>query len=115
MERLCNVSLSCLITLLVIQEIATLLVCYIIAVVADHASIVPIISDCGVMKPEKYFFQIGSTISSMLLLVASIGIYLSDKAYQHVLLLFLSVLGCIGLAGLGNANIIENWTAHSGR
>lgn len=113
MERLSQVSLSFIIRVGIVHSILTVMICYIIAVTKDHVDIIPMISDCGVMKPEQYFFRFGTTVAAVILATGSIGIYLSNTAYQSKLALILSLLASLSLAVVGIVSQVENWTMHT--
>ena len=115
MERLSRVSLSFIIRVGVVHSILTVMICYIIAITKDHVDIIPMISDCGVMKPERYFFRFGTAVAAAILAITSVGIYLSKSAYQSKLALTLSLLASLSLAVVGIVSQVENWTVHTGQ
>ncbi|XP_011406556.2 PREDICTED: transmembrane protein 150A-like [Amphimedon queenslandica] len=105
------VSLSFLLKLGVIQALLTVIVSYILG--RTHIDSIPMISDCGMYKPERYVFRLGSVSAAMLMGVASVGVYTSSSQYRNKVALCLAVTGSIGLGVLGSVNIMENWTLHT--
>ena len=75
---------------------------------------IPMISDCGIRKPERYIFRLGSISAAMVMGLACVGVYNSSAKYRSRLAMVLGVAGSAGLALLGSVNIVENWTLHTG-
>ena len=106
------VSLSLLLKLGVILALLTITISYMLG--RTHIDSIPMISDCGIYKPERYVFRLGSISAAMLMGVASVGVYTSSSQYRNKFGLVLALTGSIGLGVLGSVNIVENWTLHTG-
>lgn len=95
--------------------LATILLCYGTAVYLGHVPAwLPMISDCAVLPPEKYFFRLGIVTGAMFIAIASKLIYHAEKAFTYSKLgLSLGTIGAIGLAIVGVVNEKENNAIHS--
>ena len=96
--------------------LVTIFSCYGIGVSLGHVPVwLPMISDCGVYSPEKYFFRLGLVIGSIFLYAESFLLYNADKAFSNSRLsMILSLLSSMGLAVVGVVNEKENDTVHTG-
>ena len=95
--------------------LATILVCYGIAVYLGHVPAwLPMISDCAVLPPEKYFFRLGIVTGAIFLAIDSKLIYHADQSFTYSKFgLALGTIAAIGLAIVGVVNEKENNSVHS--
>lgn len=100
-----------------IEIASTIFVCYSLAVSLGHVPAwLPMISDCAVYSPEKYFFRWGMLLGAAAMAVQNILIYGADKAYsKSKWALFFSLLASFCLSILAVVNEAENNDVHSGK
>ena len=87
--------------------LATIFSCYMIAVLKGHVPIwLPMISDCGVHSPEKYFFTYGLVVGSVLVCAESVLLYHADGKYffDSGLCLTLSFVASLAMGVVGVVN-----------
>jgi len=121
MEVLLEVKAKYLAYVSSILALATIFVCYILAVSQGNVPVwLPMISDCAIFPPEEYIFRVGIILSAALLNLNSVLMLF----YQHnakiggatcfdKVTLSLATLGCAGLMVVGAVNEKENNTIHS--
>ena len=91
--------------------LATIFSCYAIAVLLGHVPVwLPMISDCGVHAPEKYFFSYGLVTGSVLICAESLLLYHAEgKTFSHSrLCLITSFMAAVGMGVVGVVNEKEN-------
>ena len=95
--------------------LTTIFVCYGVAVYLGHVPAwLPMISDCAVLPPEKYFFRLGMVTGAIFLAIDSKLIYHADKSFTYSkTCLILGIIASIGLSIVGVVNEKENNTIHS--
>ena len=97
--------------------LATIIFCYVLAVSLGHVPIwLPMISDCGVYAPEKYFFCGGLITGSVFVFAESILLYHAEgKAFSNSRLsLILTLVASVGMGVVGAVNEEENLVVHTG-
>ena len=83
----------------------TVILCYLIATSLGHVKIwLPMISDCGVEKPEKYIFTFGLILSGQLLFINSYVVYMHFKNKFAIIPLVLRFISSIALIVIGLVN-----------
>ena len=113
MNVLGTIRLSALFHFAAVQILATILLCYGLAVTYGHVKPwLPMISDCAVYSPEKYPFRFGMALGSLLTGAQVVMIHLV-KSYSR-LSLWLGLLAAAGLGVVSVVNEDENNTIHSG-
>ena len=94
----------------------TILLCYALAVGLGHVPAwLPMISDCAVQAPERYFFRMGLSLGAFLLGLEVVGVYNSDRVFSKNK--FCLYMGCIASFGLGVVGVVnekEDNTVHVG-
>lgn len=95
--------------------LSTIFVCYGTAVYLGHVPAwLPMISDCAVLPPEKYFFRLGIVTGAIFLAIDSKLMYHADKSFTYSKLgLILGTIAAIGLSVVGVVNEKENNGIHS--
>lgn len=95
----------------------TILFCYVVAVGLGHVPAwLPMISDCAVEAPERYFFRLGLSLGAFLLGVEVVAVYNADRVFSKNK--FCLLLGCIASFGLGVVGVVnekEDNTVHVGK
>lgn len=96
--------------------LSTIILCYILAVSFKHvrSAWLPMISDCAVLSPEKFFFRYGVLTAALLMICESVIIYLAAVPRSKVALVLgsLSAL-CLGVVAVDNER--EAPSVHSGK
>ena len=108
-------SFRCFIILGAAVILATIFSCYAIAVLLGHVPAwLPMISDCGVHAPEKYFFSYGLATGSVMICAESLLLYHAEgKAFSHSRLsVSLSFTASVGMGVVGVVNEKENLKVH---
>ena len=114
MNVLGSVRLSTLIHAGAVETLATILICYAVAVTRGHVKPwLPMISDCAVYPPEKYPFRFGLALSSFFIGVQTVAIHVA-KGYSKVSL-FLGLLASLSLGIVSVVNEEENNSVHSSK
>ncbi|XP_019853160.1 PREDICTED: DNA damage-regulated autophagy modulator protein 1-like [Amphimedon queenslandica] len=98
----------------VFEIFLTILVCYVLAVAFGHVPIwLPMISDCAVKSPEKYFFRIGVVFGASLIGIQSFIVYYANKDKQYSFFeLLLALIGSVSVGIVGVVNEEENPPIH---
>eukprot|EP00013_Stygamoeba_regulata_P013364 CAMPEP_0177669752 /NCGR_PEP_ID=MMETSP0447-20121125/23654_1 /TAXON_ID=0 /ORGANISM="Stygamoeba regulata, Strain BSH-02190019" /LENGTH=278 /DNA_ID=CAMNT_0019176731 /DNA_START=132 /DNA_END=967 /DNA_ORIENTATION=- len=101
----------------------SILTCYFTAVALGHVPLwLPMISDCGVEKPERYLFRFGLVTSALLLCLNSFIMLLlqkSDKwgpppaSNMDEMCVVVASVSCLALAVVGVVNEREDDAVHS--
>ena len=101
----------------VLVPIATILLCYTLAVSLGHVPVwLPMISDCAVFSPEKYPFRWGIVLGAALFGAQSVLVYGADKPYsKSKVALTLGLLASFCLSVVGVVNEAEDNSVHSGK
>ena len=95
----------------------TILLCYVLAVSLRHVPVwLPMISDCQVFPPEKYFSRWGILVGAALLGAQNVLIYGANKSYsKSKASLVLGLVAAFCLSVVAVVNEAENNTIHSGK
>jgi hypothetical protein len=101
-------------------SIGTILICYLISVYNGNVHIwLPMISSCGVYRPEKYIFTIGLILSGVALFINSVLFYFYLNTYTlggrkgiDILALFFSFVSSLGLFFVATANAVDDPVVH---
>ena len=114
MNVLGSVRLSTLIHVGAVETLATILICYAVAVTHGHVKPwLPMISDCAVYPPEKYPFRFGLALSSFFIGAQTVAVHLA-KGYSKVSL-YLGLLASFSLGIVSVVNEDENNSVHSSK
>lgn len=114
MNVLGSVRLSTLIHVGAVETLATILICYAVAVTRGHVKPwLPMISDCAVYPPEKYPFRFGLALSSFFIGAQTVAVHVA-KSYSKVSL-FLGLLASLSLGIVSVVNEDENNSVHGGK
>ena len=114
MNILGSVRLSTLFHVGAVETLATILICYAVAVTHGHVKPwLPMISDCAVYPPEKYPFRFGLALSSFFIGAQIVAVHLA-KGYSKVSL-YLGLLASLGLGIVSVVNEDENNTVHGSK
>ncbi len=105
----------------VFVPVATITVCYAVAVLTGHVEWwLPMISDCGVYFPEKWIFHIGLIVSSVLIhsaskvvrdFIASNNSDSTSSKWENTAVV-LNFIACGGLAGCASVTEKEDNNLH---
>lgn len=113
MNVLGSIRLSTLICMGALQTLATIVICYSLAVSLGHVQPwLPMISDCAVYSPEKYPFRFGLALSSILI-GAQVVLVHQAKGYSKASAFF-GLLASLGLGIVSVVNEEENSKVHGG-
>ena len=95
----------------------TILLCYILAVSLKHVPAwLPMISDCQVFPPEKYFSRWGFLVTAALIGAQNVLIYGANKPYsKSKASLVLGLVGAFCLSIVAVVSEAEDNTVHSGK
>lgn len=98
-----------------ILSLGSILLCYCLALYRGHVELwpVPMISDCGVLPPEKYPFRLGIITSALLMALCCVVIYVAGVPRSKPALV-LGVTACLFLSVTGTINEKEASKVHSG-
>ncbi len=95
----------------VLEVLATVLICYTLAVMEGHKPAwLPTISECGVEPPEKYIFRWGIMTGGILLFIEAIILYWSK--WTSSLEYYLGMIAGLLLTGVAVVAVNENLTVH---
>lgn len=97
-----------------ILGLGSILLCYGLALCRGHVKLwpVPMISDCGVLPPEKYPFRLGIVTSALLMALCSVVIYVAGVPRSKPAVV-LGVAACLSLSITGTINEKEASKIHS--
>ena len=114
MNVLGSVRLSTLIHVGAVETLATILICYAVAVTRGHVKpFLPMISGCAVDPPEKYPFRFGLALSSFFIGVQTVAVHLAE-GYSKASL-YLGLLASLSLGIVSVVNEDENNSVHSSK
>ena len=114
MKVLGSIRLSTLIHVGNLGCLATILICYGLAVSLGHVKPwLPMISDCAVYSPEKYPFRFGVALSSFLIGAHILMVHVA-KGYSKISL-FIGLLASLSLGIISVVNEEENSKVHDGK
>lgn len=95
--------------------LSTILACYGIAVYLGHVPAwpLPLISDCGVLPPEKYIFRLGIVTGAIFLAFEAKLIYYPEKSFTYSKIeMTLEIVAAFTLAIVGVVSEKENSRIH---
>ena len=90
-----------------LEMTAVIFLCYGLAIKEGHEKpFLPTISACGDRPPEVYIFRLGVAVGSVLIAVASLAIYSSDKPYSGSVVNL--IVGLVAAFGLGVVAVVSD-------
>src|SRR6056297_1295696 len=98
----------------------TSVICYLIALYNDHLDRwLPMISDCGVYRPERFIFTIGLNIAALFLFLNAYLFYrflgtcsLGGRRFIDTAIIVSAIFSSIGMMILATANDTEDPLVH---
>ena len=114
MAIISKVPLNIFIHVAALVMVATILLCYTLAVSLGHVPAwLPMISSCAVEAPEKYLFRWGFVVGATLLAAQCVMLYAADKPYsKSKLSLILGTVASLSLSVIGVVNEKEDGLLH---
>lgn len=104
MQIIGKASARLLIHLGAIEMVATILICYAVAVKEGHVKPwLPTISACGEQPPEVFLFRYGIVTGAILLIVEAIALYGAGLSSKLIMVLGTVASFCLGVVGVVSA------------